>query len=157
MQLTAIDGRRASVVLPNDPSLVDLLASNGVDISVSEGDQQNNYVALLGNLLFPLIAFAGLFFLFRRANDGSGSGGGMGGMGGMGGGPMDFAKSKSKFQEVPETGVPSIASSVSLSFSLTLTIHTRDTKYFLSPCLFLAYCLHMLSSTECSHTNIAGN
>ena len=28
-----------------------------------------------------------------------------GGMGGMGGGPMDFGKSKSKFQEVPETGV----------------------------------------------------
>jgi hypothetical protein len=29
--------------------------------------QQGNYVALLGNLLFPLIAFAGLFFLFRGA------------------------------------------------------------------------------------------
>jgi hypothetical protein len=26
-------------------------------------------------------------------------------MGGMGGGPMDFGRSKSKFQEVPETGV----------------------------------------------------
>jgi hypothetical protein len=38
---------------------------------VSEGDQQGNYVALLGNLLFPLIAFAGLFLLFRRAGDGS--------------------------------------------------------------------------------------
>merc|ERR1719258_934891 len=33
-----------------------------------------------------------------------GGGGGFGGMGG-GGGPMDFGKSKSKFQEVPETGV----------------------------------------------------
>ena len=32
-------------------------------------------------------------------------GGEGGGMGGMGGGPMDFGKSKSKFQEVPETGV----------------------------------------------------
>ena len=34
-------------------------------------------------------------------------GGGMGGGGGnpFGGGPMDFGKSKSKFQEVPETGV----------------------------------------------------
>lgn len=39
--------------------------------AVSEGDQQGNYVALLGNLLFPLIAFAGLFLLFRRAGDGS--------------------------------------------------------------------------------------
>ncbi len=55
------------MVLPNDPDLVDILAKNGVDISVSEGEQQGNYVALLGNLLFPLIAFGGLFFLFRGA------------------------------------------------------------------------------------------
>lgn len=75
LQLTAIDGRRATVVLPNDPDLVDILARNGVDISVSEGDQQGNYVALLGNILFPLIAFGGLFFLFRRAQGGSGGSG----------------------------------------------------------------------------------
>ncbi|WIA30461.1 hypothetical protein OEZ86_000545 [Tetradesmus obliquus] len=102
LQLTAIDGRRATVVLPNDPDLVDILARNGVDISVSEGDQQGNYVALLGNILFPLIAFGGLFFLFRRAQGGGGGAGGP--MGGMGG-PMEFGRSKSKFQEVPETGV----------------------------------------------------
>ena len=101
LQLTAVDGRRALVVLPNDPDLVDILAKNGVDISVSEGEQQGNYVALLGNLLFPVIAFAGLFFLFRRSGGGQGGGGPMGGMGG----PMDFGKSKSKFQEVPETGI----------------------------------------------------
>ena len=103
LQLTAVDGRRASVTLPNDPELVDILAKNGVDISVSEGDQQGNYASLFGNLLFPLLAFGGLFFLFRRAQGGEGGGGGFGGMGG--GGPMDFGKSKSKFQEVPETGV----------------------------------------------------
>ncbi|KAG2494499.1 hypothetical protein HYH03_007268 [Edaphochlamys debaryana] len=100
LQLTAVDGRRATVVLPNDPDLVDILAKNGVDISVSEGDQQGNYVALLGNILFPLIAFGGLFFLFRRSQNGGG-----GGMGGPMGGAMDFGRSKSKFQEVPETGV----------------------------------------------------
>lgn len=100
LQLTAVDGRRAQVVLPNDPDLVDILAKNGVDISVSEGEQQGNAVSLIGNLLFPLIAFGGLFFLFRRAQGGQG-GGPMGGMGG----PMDFGKSQSKFQEVPETGV----------------------------------------------------
>lgn len=33
LQLTAVDGRRALVVLPNDPELVDILARNGVDIS----------------------------------------------------------------------------------------------------------------------------
>ena len=48
VQLTAVDGRRAFVTLPNDPELVDILARNGVDISVSEGDQQGNYVSLLG-------------------------------------------------------------------------------------------------------------
>ena len=55
------------MVLPNDPDLVDILAKNGVDISVSEGDTQGNTVALLGNLLFPLLALGGLFFLFQRA------------------------------------------------------------------------------------------
>jgi len=105
LQLTAVDGRRANVVLPNDPELVDILAKNGVDISVSEGESQGGLVAVLGNLLLPFVAFAALFFFFRRANQ-NGAGGGMGGMGGMGGGgPMDFAKSKSKFQEVPDTGV----------------------------------------------------
>ena len=102
LQLTAVNGARATVILPNDPELVDILAKNGVDISVSEGEQQGNVASLIGNLLFPLVAFGGLFFLFRRAQGGEG---GMGGMGGMGGGPMDFGKSKSKFQEVPETGV----------------------------------------------------
>lgn len=108
LQLTAIDGRRATVTLPNDPDLVDILARNGVDISVSEGDQQGNYVALLGNILFPLIAFGGLFFLFRRAQ-GGGGGNPMGPMGG----PMEFGRSKSKFQEVPETGVTFVDVAVS--------------------------------------------
>lgn len=40
LQLTAIDGRRALVNAVNDPELVDRLAKNGVDISVSEGEQQ---------------------------------------------------------------------------------------------------------------------
>ncbi|KAM1969078.1 hypothetical protein COP2_016419 [Malus domestica] len=98
LQLTAVDGRRASVVVPNDPDLIDILAMNGVDISVSEGDSGGGLFNFIGNLLFPILAFAGLFLLFRRA------GGGPGGPGGLGG-PMDFGRSKSKFQEVPETGV----------------------------------------------------
>eukprot|EP00210_Caulerpa_lentillifera_P001405 g1350.t1 len=102
LQLTAIDGRRALVTLPNDPELVDTLAKNGVDISVAEGEQQGNFVSLLGNLLFPLLAFAGLFFLFRGS--GSNEEGGMGPMGGPRN-PLDFGRNKSKFQEVPETGV----------------------------------------------------
>ena len=96
LQLTAVDGRRALVTLPNDPELVDLLAKNGVDIPVSEGESQGNYVAFIGNLFFSLIACGGLFFLVRRAQGGGGP---------TGCGPMEFGKSKSKFQEVPETGV----------------------------------------------------
>ena len=112
LQATAVNGARAVVTLPNDPSLVDMLNQNNVDISVSEGQQQGNYAALIGNLIFPVLAFAGLFLLFRNSQqnsgDQSGSGGGMGGMGGMGGfggGAMDFGKNKAKFQEVPETNV----------------------------------------------------
>ncbi|CAD7699535.1 unnamed protein product [Ostreobium quekettii] len=98
LQATAVDGRRATVVLPNDPDLVDILAKNGVDISVAEGEQEGNFVALLGNLLFPLLALGGLFLLFRgRAGEGGGPLGP--------GNPMDFGRSKSKFQETPETGV----------------------------------------------------
>lgn len=116
LQATAVNGAKALVTLPNDPDLVDTLRKNSVDISVSEGEQQGNYSVLLGNLLFPILAFAGLFFLFRNSqnnnNDqqgrggGSGMPGGMGGMGGFGGGgAMDFGKNKAKYQEVPETGV----------------------------------------------------
>ncbi|CAN0927375.1 ATP-dependent zinc metalloprotease FTSH, chloroplastic [Linum grandiflorum] len=100
LQLTAVDGRRANVIVPNDPDLIDILAMNGVDISVSEGDATGGGLfGFIGNLIFPFLAFAGLFFLFRRSQ------GGPGGPGGLGGGPMDFGRSKSKFQEVPETGV----------------------------------------------------
>ena len=98
LQLAATDGRRANVTVPNDPDLVDILAMNGVDISVSEGESENGLFSVLGNLLFPILALGGLFLLFR------GSSGGVGGPGGLGG-PMDFGRSKSKFQEVPETGV----------------------------------------------------
>jgi len=98
LQLTAVDGRRASVIVPNDPDLIDILAMNGVDISVAEAESPNGLFNIIGNLLFPFLAFAGLFFLFRRAQ------GGPGGPGGLGG-PMDFGRNKSKFQEVPETGV----------------------------------------------------
>ncbi|XP_010479476.1 PREDICTED: ATP-dependent zinc metalloprotease FTSH 1, chloroplastic-like isoform X1 [Camelina sativa] len=100
LQLTAVDNRRASVIVPNDPDLVDILAMNGVDISVSEGESSgNDLFTVIGNLIFPILAFGGLFLLFRRAQGGPG-----GGPGGLGG-PMDFGRSKSKFQEVPETGV----------------------------------------------------
>lgn len=114
LQLSTLNGQRASVVLPNDPSLVDTLARNGVDISVSEGEQQGNVLAIIGNLLFPLLAFGGLFFLFRRSQGGGG--------GGPMGGAMDFGRSKSKFQEVPETGVTFDEVAVSAVVGLLLLV-----------------------------------
>ncbi|KAG4146828.1 hypothetical protein ERO13_D05G183400v2 [Gossypium hirsutum] len=107
LQLSAVDGRRASVIVqkmeiktkPRKPEKQRTLKPmNGVDISVCKGESGNVLFNFIGNLLFPFLAFAGLFFLFRRAQ------GGPGGPGGLGG-PMDFGRSKSKFQEVPETGV----------------------------------------------------
>ncbi|KAI3947750.1 hypothetical protein MKX01_034415 [Papaver californicum] len=99
LQLTAVNGIKATVTVPNDPDLIDILAMNGVDISVSEGDSNNGGLfSIIGNLFFPLLALTGLYFLFRRSQGGAGGPGGLGG-------PMEFGKSKSKFQEVPETGV----------------------------------------------------
>merc|ERR1712157_15733 len=51
----------------------------------------------MGSLIFPVLLFAGLFFLSRRA----GGGGGMGGPGN----PMMFGKSKAQIQMIPDTGV----------------------------------------------------
>merc|ERR1712157_604861 len=51
----------------------------------------------MGSLIFPVLLFAGLFFLSRRA----GGGGGMGGPGN----PMGFGKSKAQIQMIPDTGV----------------------------------------------------
>nr|ACN35033.1 unknown [Zea mays] len=44
-----------AVVVPNDPDLIDILATNGVDISVSEGESAGpgGFVAFVGNLLRP--------------------------------------------------------------------------------------------------------
>ena len=50
-----------------------------------------------GNLAFPLLLVGGLFLLSRR------QGGGMGGPGGNN--PLNFGKSKAKFQMEPNTGI----------------------------------------------------
>ena len=50
-----------------------------------------------GNLAFPLLLVGGLFLLSRR------QGGGMAGPGGNN--PLNFGKSKAKFQMEPNTGI----------------------------------------------------
>jgi cell division protease FtsH len=65
-QPISIDGRH---VVPNDHDLVDILATNGVNISIFKGEAPGpgGFLAFLGNLFFPFLAFAGLFFIFRCA------------------------------------------------------------------------------------------
>ncbi len=58
-----------------------------------------------------------LFAMCRRAGGSGGAGGGMGPMGG----PMDFARNKSKFQEVPETGIT--FDDVAVSASVHTSVH----------------------------------
>lgn len=54
-------------------------------------------VIFAGNLAFPLLLVGGLFLLSRR------QGGGMSGPGGNN--PLNFGKSKAKFQMEPNTGI----------------------------------------------------
>ncbi|WVY93929.1 hypothetical protein V8G54_033017 [Vigna mungo] len=42
LQLTVVDGHRASVIVPNDPNLIDILAMNDVDISHSLGHSSSS-------------------------------------------------------------------------------------------------------------------
>ena len=57
---------------------------NIVEISVSEGDSSIKLFNIVGNLLFPFLAFAGLGGLNFST---------------------DFGRSKSKFQEILEIGI----------------------------------------------------
>ncbi|MEO1404031.1 MAG: ATP-dependent zinc metalloprotease FtsH2, partial [Cyanobacteria bacterium J06635_1] len=93
-----IDDRvmRWRVDLPGEaPELVERLRT--ADISLDSHPPRNDgaIVGILGNLLFPFLLIAGLFFLFRRSN-------------GVGGGPgqaMNFGKSKARFMMEAKTGV----------------------------------------------------
>ena len=76
LQLTAVDVHRTTVVVPNDLDLINVLATNSLDISVSKGEAAGpgGFLAFVGNLLFPFLEFVGLFFLFRRVQGGPGTG-----------------------------------------------------------------------------------
>ncbi len=116
-RVTAVDlydGGRTAIIEAVDPQLddrvmrwrVDLPGSapelverlRDADISLDSHPPRNDgaLVGILGNLLFPFLLIAGLFFLFRRSN------------GGVGGGPgqaMNFGKSKARFMMEAKTGI----------------------------------------------------
>ncbi len=93
-QIVENDGRRAEVNLAPDKDLLNLLTEHNVDIAVQPTRQPNPWQQAASSLFFPILLLGGLFFLFRRAQ------------GGSGGNPaMNFGKSKARLQMEPSTQV----------------------------------------------------
>ncbi len=107
------DGGRTAIVEVTDPDLDNQTGRWRVDLPATAPEliaklreakvsfdahpirNTNALWGLLGNLVFPLLLIAGLFFLFRRSNN-------------VTGGPgqaMNFGKSKARFQMEAKTGV----------------------------------------------------
>lgn len=88
------DGNNYVIVnLPNDPDLINILTTNGVDISVLPQTDEGFWFKALSSLFFPVLLLVGLFFLLRRAQNGPGSQ------------AMNFGKSKARVQMEPQTQV----------------------------------------------------
>jgi cell division protease FtsH len=84
---------RIIVNLPQDPDLVNILTSNGVDITVQPTQDESALVKVFSALVIPVLLLVALFFLFRRASNGPGSQ------------AMNFGKSKARVQMEPQTQV----------------------------------------------------
>jgi ATP-dependent metalloprotease FtsH len=88
--------QRLRVDLPNNaPELIARLRESQISFDSHPPRNDGALWGLLGNLIFPILLIAGLFFLFRRSNN-------------VPGGPgqaMNFGKSKAKFQMEAKTGV----------------------------------------------------
>ncbi len=93
-QVVESDGSRSAVNLPPDKDLLNLLTKHDVDIAVQPNRQPSAWQQAAGSLIFPLLLLGGLFFLFRRAQSGSG-----------GNPAMNFGKSKARLQMEPSTQV----------------------------------------------------
>jgi cell division protease FtsH len=87
------DSSRVLVSLPNDPGLIDILTTNKVDIVVMPQPEESIWFKALGTLFFPVLLLVGVFFLFRRAQNGPGNQ------------AMNFGKSKARVQMEPNSQV----------------------------------------------------
>jgi cell division protease FtsH len=79
----------------NAPELVTRLRDSQISLDSHPPRNDGAIWGLLGNLVFPILLIAGLFFLFRRSSN-------------VPGGPgqaMNFGKSKARFQMEAKTGV----------------------------------------------------
>ncbi|MFN7568395.1 MAG: ATP-dependent zinc metalloprotease FtsH2, partial [Microcystis sp.] len=88
--------QRLRVDLPaNSPDLIARLRDSKISFDAHPMRNDGAWWGFLGNLLFPFLLIAALFFLFRRSNN-------------MPGGPgqaMSFGKSKARFQMEAKTGI----------------------------------------------------
>jgi cell division protease FtsH len=88
--------QRLRVDLPtNAPELIAQLRQSNINFDIHPMRNESAIWGLLGNLVFPVLLIAGLFFLFRRSNN-------------VPGGPgqaMNFGKSRARFQMEAKTGV----------------------------------------------------
>jgi cell division protease FtsH len=88
--------QRLRVDLPNNtPELIARLRESQISFDSHPPRNDGALWGLVGNLIFPILLIAGLFFLFRRSNN-------------VPGGPgqaMNFGKSKARFQMEAKTGV----------------------------------------------------
>ncbi|MEB3278782.1 MAG: ATP-dependent zinc metalloprotease FtsH2 [Lyngbya sp.] len=88
--------QRLRVDLPNNtPELISRLRDAEISFDTHPPRNDGAIWGLLGNLIFPILLIAGLFFLFRRSNN-------------VPGGPgqaMNFGKSRARFQMEAKTGV----------------------------------------------------
>ncbi len=88
--------QRLRVDLPgNAPELIARLRDSNISFDSHPIRNDGAIWGLLGNLIFPVLLLAGLFFLFRRSNNGPGGPGQA----------MNFGKSKARFQMEAKTGV----------------------------------------------------
>ena len=88
--------QRLRVDLPTTaPELIAKLRESDIDFAAHPARNDGAIWGLLGNLIFPILLIAGLFFLFRRSSN-------------ITGGPgqaMSFGKSRARFQMEAKTGV----------------------------------------------------
>ncbi len=85
--------KRVKVYLPNDPQLESILISNGVEFDVASRSNDGVQWQSLSTLVLPALLLVGLFFLFRRAQNGPGNQ------------AMNFGKSRARVQMEPQTQV----------------------------------------------------
>jgi len=80
----ALVSTKFKVLIPlNDPTLIDKLNQNKVDIAVEPPNNSGQWIGLIGSLILPILLLVGLFLMFRSAQSGGSQ-------------AMSFGKSRAK-------------------------------------------------------------